>query len=121
MRLETDSQEDDVRLDGLRECLGNDPGSDRGRGRRKTFRIASGGNGYVDAVASKRLGQGLADIAKADDCMTHEIFSCSGADRVRSAPWPSLLVPRHARSRSTRFTTGACRPVDASGRRDGRR
>src|SRR5450432_3092725 len=30
VRLEADSQKDDVRLDSLRQCCGNDPGADGG-------------------------------------------------------------------------------------------
>src|ERR1700704_7111413 len=40
VRLETDSQKDDVRLDGVRQFCGNDLGSDRGRIGRKAFRVA---------------------------------------------------------------------------------
>src|ERR1700676_5535315 len=54
VRLETDSQKDDVRLDGIRQFFGNDLGSDRGRSGCKAFRVASGCNGYFDALAGKR-------------------------------------------------------------------
>src|SRR3984957_20486494 len=74
VRLETDSQKDDVRLDRFRQLFGNDRGSDCGCGGCKAFRVARGCNGYFDAVAGKRLAQGLADIAEADYCVAH-IFS----------------------------------------------
>jgi len=63
------SQKDNVRLDGFRQCGGNDPGSDGGRIGCKAFRIAGGCNGYFDAVAGKCPGQGLADLAEADNCV----------------------------------------------------
>ena len=69
VRFKTHSQKDNVRLDSFRQCCGNDPGSDRGRIGCKAFRVARGCNGYFDAVAGKRLGQGLADIAEADNCV----------------------------------------------------
>src|SRR3984957_14547929 len=59
VRLETDSQKDDVRLDGFRQFFGNDLGSDRGRGGCKAFRVARGCNGYFDALAGKRLSKSL--------------------------------------------------------------
>jgi hypothetical protein len=74
VRLETDSQKDDVRLDRVRQFLGNDLGADGGRGGCKALRVARGCDGYFDAIAGKRLGQGLADIAEADNCLAH-IFS----------------------------------------------
>src|SRR5450432_1204194 len=74
VRLETDGQKDDVRLDRFRQLFGNDRGSDRGCGGCKAFRVARGCNGYFDAVAGKRLRQSLADIAEADHCVAH-IFS----------------------------------------------
>jgi len=67
VRLVTDSQKSDVRLDGFRQFFGNDRGSDRGRSGCKAFRVALGCNRYFDAVAGKRLGQRLADLAEADD------------------------------------------------------
>src|ERR1019366_7236838 len=66
VRLETDSQKDDVRLDDVRQFFGNDLGSDRGRGGCKAFRVARGCNGYFDAASGKRLSKSLADIAEAD-------------------------------------------------------
>src|SRR5450755_1613695 len=42
VRLETDSQKDDVRLDRFRQLFGNDRGSDRGCGGCKAFRVARG-------------------------------------------------------------------------------
>src|SRR5664279_3374018 len=71
VRLETDRQEDDVRLDRVRQFFGDDRGSDRGRICCKAFRVTRGCNGYFDAVAGKRLGQGLADIAEPDNCVAH--------------------------------------------------
>jgi hypothetical protein len=44
-----------------------------GPGPCKAFRVARGCNGYFDAVAGKRPGQGLADIAEADDCAAHRV------------------------------------------------
>jgi hypothetical protein len=64
MRPETDSQEDDVRLDRVRQLSGNDRGSDRGRGGCKAFRVARSCNGNFDAVSGKRLCKSLADIAE---------------------------------------------------------
>src|SRR5450755_3913627 len=52
--LDTDSQEDDVRLDRFRECRGNDLGSDRGRIRGKALRVAGGRNRYLDAALKTR-------------------------------------------------------------------
>src|ERR1700691_1667415 len=57
MRLETDSQKDDVRLDRFRQLFGNDRGSDRGRGGCKAFQVARGCNGNFDALAGKSLGK----------------------------------------------------------------
>src|SRR5450631_1984539 len=74
VRLETDSQKDDIRLDRFRQFLGNDLGSVRGRSGCKAFRVASGCTGYFDALAGKRLSKSLADIAEADNCVAH-IFS----------------------------------------------
>src|SRR3984885_14928655 len=71
VRLVTDSQKDDVRLDGFRQFFGNDFGSDRGRSGSKAFRVASGCNGYFDAAAGKRLSKSLADVAEADNCVAH--------------------------------------------------
>jgi hypothetical protein len=67
--FETDSQKDDVRLDGVRQCLGNDSGADRGRIGCNAFWITRGRDGYFDAVAGKCSGQSLADSAEADDCI----------------------------------------------------
>src|SRR5581483_7415339 len=67
VRLETDSQKDDVRLDGFRQCCGNDLGSDRGRSGCKALRVARGGNGYFDAPSGKRLSKGVADLAEANN------------------------------------------------------
>src|ERR1035438_1705688 len=74
VRLETDSQKDDVRLDGFRQFFGNDLGSDRGRSGCKAFRVASGCNGYFDAASGKCLSKSLADLAEANNCVVH-IFS----------------------------------------------
>jgi hypothetical protein len=74
VRLETDSQKDDVRLDRFRQFFGNDRGSDRGRSGCKAFRVASGCNGYFDAASGKRLSKSLADLAEADNCVA-DIFS----------------------------------------------
>jgi hypothetical protein len=98
VRLETYCQEDNVRFDRFRQFLGNNRGPDSGRSKRKAFRVAGGCNGYFDAASSKRLCQGLADIAKADDCITHKTFSFS--DRI--VPDPSNQV--HNR----RVSAGAC-------------
>src|ERR1022692_3170203 len=74
VRLETDSQKDDVRLDGVRQFFGNDLGSDRGRSGCKAFRVARGCNGYFDALAGKRLSKSVADLAEADNCVAHNIL-----------------------------------------------
>src|SRR5450755_3679268 len=105
VRLETDSQKDDVRLDRFRQLFGNDRGSDRGCGGCKAFRVARGCNGYFDAVAGKRLGQGLADIAEADNCVAH-IFSL-GLPRptalriIEWSAWPGAARQSCARPPST--------------------
>src|ERR1700716_1396694 len=65
VRLETNSQKDDVRLDRFRQFFGNDRWPDPGRIGCKAFRVARGCDGYFDALAGKRLGKGLADIAEA--------------------------------------------------------
>src|ERR1700722_19660182 len=72
VRLETDSQKDDVRLDRFREFFGNDRGSDRGRGGCKALRVARGCNGYFDAASGERLSKSLADIAEANNCVAHD-------------------------------------------------
>src|SRR6202140_355585 len=74
VRLETDGQKDDVRLDCFRQCFGNDRASDRGRIGRKAFRVARGCNGYFDVVAGKRLGKSGTDLAEADNCVTHVLL-----------------------------------------------
>src|SRR5450432_2480419 len=48
MRLETGSQNAEVRLDSCRQGFGNGLGSDRGRSGCKAFRVARGCNGYFD-------------------------------------------------------------------------
>lgn len=88
VRLGTDSQKDDVRLDRLRQFFGNDLGSDRGRGGCKALRVARGGNGYFDAIAGKRLGQGMADIAEADNCVAHKFsLGLPGPTSRRTIEW----------------------------------
>src|ERR1700693_143873 len=72
VRLETDSQKDDVRLDRFREFFWNDRGADRGRSGCKAFRVARGRNGYFDALAAKRLSKSVADLAEADNCVAHD-------------------------------------------------
>src|ERR1700682_4019934 len=105
VRLEMDSQKDDVRLDRFREFFGNDRGSYCGRIGCKAFRVARGCNGYFDAVAGKRLGQGLADIAEADNCVAH-IFSL-GLPRptalriIEWSAWPGAARQSCARPPST--------------------
>src|SRR3984885_3580009 len=88
VRLETDSQKDDVRLDCFRECFGNDRGSDRGRSGCKAFRVARGCNGYFNALSGKRLSQSLADLAESYDCIAHN------ASPIWCQRWGSDL--RHA-------------------------
>src|SRR6202034_4757363 len=61
VRLETDSQKDDVRLDRFREFFGNDRGSDRGRSGCKGLRVARGRNGYFNGLSGKRLSKSVAD------------------------------------------------------------
>src|ERR1700726_1539623 len=105
VRLETDSQKDDVRLDRFRQLFGNDRGSDRGCGGCKAFRVARGCNGYFDAVAGKRLGQSLADLAEADNCVAH-VFSF-GLPRptalriIEWSAWPGAARQSCARPPST--------------------
>src|ERR1700691_3746618 len=71
VRLETECQKDDVRLDRFRQFFGDDRGSDRGRIGCKAFRVARGCNGYFDALAGKRLGKSVADLTEADNCVAH--------------------------------------------------
>src|SRR5580704_12506521 len=59
VRLETDRQKDDVRLDRFRQLFGNDLGSDRSRIGREAFRVARGCNGHFNAVSGKRLGKSV--------------------------------------------------------------
>src|ERR1700681_907915 len=82
VRLETDSQKDDIRLEGFRQFFGDNRRSDRGRSGCKAFRVARGCNGYFDALAGKRLSKSLADLAEADNCVAH-IFSL-GLPRLRT-------------------------------------
>src|SRR3546814_2949361 len=51
----------------------NDPGSDCGRGGCKALRVARGCDGYFDTASGKCPGQGLADLAEADDCVVHHV------------------------------------------------
>src|ERR1700678_2256507 len=74
VRLETDSQKYDIRLDGFRQLFRDNRRSDRGRSGCKAFRVARGCNGYFDALAGKRLSKSLTDLAEADNCVAH-IFS----------------------------------------------
>src|SRR5450830_1511894 len=85
VRLETDSQKDDVRLDGFGQLFRDNRRSDRGRSRCKAFRVVRGCNGHFDALAGKGLGQGLADIAEADNCVAH-MFSL-GLARPRGSEY----------------------------------
>src|SRR6202140_5282391 len=80
VRLETDSQKDDVRLERFRQFLRDDLGSYRGRSGSEAFRIASGRNGHFYAAAGKRLRESLADVAEADNCVAH-MFSFSFSSR----------------------------------------
>src|SRR6202789_1199089 len=73
VRLETDSQKDDVRLDRFREFFGNDRGSDRGRSGCKALRVARGCNGYFNALSGKRLSKSVADLAEANNCVVHTL------------------------------------------------
>src|SRR5690606_5103653 len=89
--LEPDGQEDDVRLDGFRESLGNDPGADRGCGRGKALRVSRGCNGYVDTPSGKCPRQGLADLAEADDCVAHALFLWfTEATALRTIEWSAV-------------------------------
>jgi len=83
VRLETDGQEENVGLDGFRQCLGNDHGADRGRIGCKAFRVARGRHGDFDALAGKRLGEGVAYLTEADNCIAHDVSPCAV---VRPAP-----------------------------------
>src|ERR1700722_5885781 len=67
VRLETDGQKNDVRLDRFREFFRNDRGSDRGRSGCKALRVARSCNGYFNALSGKRLSQRLADLAEANN------------------------------------------------------
>jgi hypothetical protein len=91
VRFETDRQKDDVRLDRLRQCCGNDLGLDCGRSGRKAFRVARGGSGYVDAASDKCLAQGLAKLTEADNCVT-PIFSLGLAHPTvpRTIEWSAV-------------------------------
>jgi hypothetical protein len=89
--FETDGQKDDVRLDGVRQCFGNDPGADRGRIRCNAFWIARGRDGYFDAVAGKRLGQGL-NIAIFRGCSMF-FLSAGDAQGATACERPSRFRP----------------------------
>src|ERR1700736_3320353 len=80
VRLETDSQKDDVRLDRFREFFGNDRGSDRGRSGCKALRVARGCNGYFNALSGKRLSKSVADLAEADNCVAHDDYPILRSD-----------------------------------------
>src|SRR6267154_2301146 len=80
VRLETDSQKDDVRLDRFREFFGNDRGSDRGRSGCKALRVARGCNGYFNVLSGKRLSKSVADLAKADNCVAHDDYPILRSD-----------------------------------------
>src|ERR1700731_3732912 len=80
VRLETDSQKDDVRLDRFREFFGNDRGSDRGRSGCKALRVARGCNGYFNALSGKRLGKSVADLAEANNCVAHDDYPILRSD-----------------------------------------
>src|SRR6266702_1066651 len=91
VRLVTDSQKDDVRLDGIRQFFGNDLGSERGLSGCKAFRVARGCNGYFDAVAGKRLSKSLADLAEADNCVAHIFsFSLPSPTALRIIEWSAV-------------------------------
>src|ERR1700677_680023 len=89
VRLETDSQKDDVRLDGFRQLFGDNRRSDRGRSGCKAFRVVSGCNGYFDALAGKRLSKSLADLSEADDCVAH-----------KNQPWLMRFIEHRRREAS---------------------
>ncbi|MNX75339.1 hypothetical protein D3C86_1068070 [compost metagenome] len=71
--LKTHSKKDDVRADSVGQRFWNDRRPDSSRIGCKVFRTASGCHGYVDAFAGKRLCQGMADFAEADNCVAHII------------------------------------------------
>src|SRR5690606_3597026 len=71
VRRVTHSQEDDISLDGLRQRLRNDLGADSGRVGGKALWVASGCNRYLDAATGKSLGKSLADVAEANNRITH--------------------------------------------------
>jgi hypothetical protein len=79
VRLETDSEKDNVCLDRFRQFLGNDRGSDRGRSGCEAFRVARGCNGYFDAVAGKRLAQRPTDLAEANSYAARSATASSSA------------------------------------------
>ena len=87
VRLETDGQKDDVRLDRFGQLFGDDPGSDRGRLGGIAFGAARGGNGYFDAASDKCLRQGLTDMAEANDCVFQDVspISCDAGSDLRHA------------------------------------
>src|SRR6202022_1468588 len=90
VRLETDSQKDDVRLDRFRQLFGNDRGSDRGCGGCKAFRVARGCNGYFDAASGKRLGKSLADIAESYNRIAHAVSPSLWSNKSLKSVVPRL-------------------------------
>src|SRR5690606_13058022 len=91
VRLVTDSQKDNVRLDDLRQCSGNDFGSDRGSIGCKAFRVASGCNGYFNAASGKRLSKRLADLTEANNCVVHRFtFDLSSLMAFRLIEWSAV-------------------------------
>src|SRR3984885_12528500 len=80
VRLETDSQKDDVRLDRFCEFFGHDRGSDRGRSGCKALRVARGCNGYFNPLSGKRLGKSVADLAEANNCVAHDDYPILRSD-----------------------------------------
>ena len=83
VRLETDSQKDDVRLDYFRASFLGMIVGPIARLRRmmvKALRVARSCNGYVNALSGKRLMQSVADLAESYDCQL-AIMLRTGAQR----------------------------------------
>lgn len=64
-------KQDDICLNRVLECLGNDARADRSRLRFDRIGATCGRDDGLDAFSGEHLGQGLADGAEADNCIFH--------------------------------------------------
>jgi NAD(P)-dependent dehydrogenase (short-subunit alcohol dehydrogenase family) len=94
---EADGQEKGIRLDGVRQSPGKDPGADRGRFGREALGVARGRDGDLDAASGERFGQRLADLAEADDCVAHVMFLAGWDGAPGRARWVRVAPGRRRR------------------------